>query len=488
MTSPTTKNIILLLTATLFLYFSNGRFSFAPAAWLYPVFMLQVSRKSSKIYSCLIIPLIVAVCSQLSFWKFTYDDPSNILFFLPFILGLLMGLLFFIDRLLYSKVNGFSSTLIFPFLYTSFDFSLNLFNPFGTLGVLAYSQHDFLCFSQLASVTGIWGLTFMITWSAAVVYWVIDGYQRWQNIRRGITIYLFILLSVLVYGSARLNIPLPYGTVRIAGIHTHDKNIEGKAMRECLDKQDSTGFKRISDTIIQRLIQATINEANAGSRIIVWSEISPKILKKDEDSLFNVFKALAKQQKIYLVATPFTIAAKGAKSENKIWLFSPKGSLLLKHYKYGGNFMEGTVEGDKMIKAVSTEYGTLSAIICWDGDFPSIVKQVGQLNTDILFIPASDWKEIDPAHSIVSIYRGIENGCSVVRQTRNGLSIMTDARGKIIAQMDHFETHTWITVGQVPTKKRFTLYPMIGDLFGWFSFIGLACFILKDIYARIGNH
>lgn len=479
--TKTTKNIVLLIVGAFFIYFSNGRYSFALAAWLYPVFILQISRKEKAVYSYLAIPLVIGICSQLSFWKFTYDNPSNVLFYLPFILGLPMGLLFFIDRLLYSKNYGFSATLIFPLLYTSFDFLLNLFNPFGTLGVLGYSQFDFLSFSQLASITGMWGLTFMITWLGSITYWFLQNYSDKKTIKKGVVIYLSFLISIVVYGSIRLILPLSHGTVKIAGIHTHDKNIEGTEMHEYLGKNDTVAFKKVSDTILQHLIQETIKAANAGAKIILWSEISPKILKANEDSLANVFKRLAQEQKIYLVATPFSVTPLRTKSENKILLFSPNGNLVLTHYKYGGNFMEGTIEGNKIIKAVATEYGKLSAIICWDGDFPSIVRQVGKLETDILFVPASDWEEIDPAHSIVTVFRGIENGCSVVRQTRNGVSIMTDPRGKIISQMDHFKNSSWVIVGHVPTKKWFTLYPFIGDLFGWLAIIGLLFFIIRTI-------
>ena len=193
---------------------------------------------------------------------------------------------------------------------------------------------------------------------------------------------------------------------------------------------------------------------------------------------------MAQEQKIYLVTAVFSVAPSGRRSENKILLFSPAGNLILTHYKYGGNFMEGTVEGNKIIKSVHTTYGDLSAIICWDGDFPSIVKQVGKSGAGILFVPASDWKEIDPAHSIVTVFRGIENGCSVVRQTRNGLSVMTDPRGKIIARMDHFKNSSWVTVGNVPMKKWFSLYPVIGDLFGWLSFLGLFYFICRSFIKR----
>jgi apolipoprotein N-acyltransferase len=467
------------LAGAIFVYFSNGRYSFALAAWLFPVFLLQVSRKEKAIYAYLYIPLLAAVCTQLAFWRFTYQDASSVLFYLPFILGLPMGLIFFIDRVLYSKTSGFAATFIFPLIYTSLDFSLNLFNPFGTLGVLGYSQFGFLSFSQLASVTGMWGLTFMITWFGSVVYWLIQNYTNRKAVVKGVSIYFTILFAVIIYGVIRLNLPLSDDTVKIAGIHCHDKRIEGAKMNELLDNKDTVAFKTISDTIIQHLIRETIKQSNAGARIVLWSEISSKILKRDEDSLVAVFKQLAKQQKIYLLTTPYVVtAAAEGKPENKILFFSPDGKLVLTHYKYGGNFMEGTVQGNKEIKTVTTEYGNLSAIICWDADFPSIVKQVGKSGTSILFVPASDWEEIDRAHSIVTIFRGIENGCPVVRQTRNGLSVMTDPAGRVIAQMDHFKNNSWVTVGQVPTKKLFTVYPVIGDLFGWLSLIGLLFFII----------
>ncbi len=472
------KNVALLSAGAFFFYFTKGTSSFALAAWLYPVCMLQVSRRTNKIYACLVIPAITGVVSQLSLWKFTYDSPSSLLFYIPFLGGTVIGLLFYIDRILYTRLPVFLSTLGFPLLYTTFEFLVNLFNPFGTIGLLGYSQFDFLSFSQLASITGMWGLTFIITWFAPVVFWVLENYAAGKSIKKGLTIYLSILISILIHGSIRLSMPISGKTVTITGIHTYDRNKQGEAMWEYLDKGDLAAFKKISDVVIQRLISATILQANARAKIIVWSEISPNILKEDEPGLLNAFGKLAADLKIYLVTTPYSTPGSGLKPENKTVVFSPTGSQIIDHYKYGGSFIEGTIEGDKVIKSALTQYGKIATIICWDGDFPSIVKQVGKSGTDILIIPASDWKEIDPAHAIVAAYRGIENGCSVVRHTQNGMSFMTDPRGKFITQMNHFTTSDWVMTGQVPTKRWFALYPIIGDLFGWLAIVGSLWFII----------
>ena len=35
----------------------------------------------------------------------------------------------------------------------------------------------------------------------------------------------------------------------------------------------------------------------------------------------------------------------------------------------------------------------------------------------MILVPASDWRAIDPLHTHMALLRGIESGCSVIRQT-----------------------------------------------------------------------
>ncbi len=477
----TINTFTLLLVGAILLYLSNGTKFFFIATWLFSVPFLLVSRREKRLFSFLVIPLIFGIISQLSFWKFTYDNSRSFLFYIPFFAGIYYGFVFYIDAIVYQKIKGFAATLIFPLAYTSFEFLLSLFNPFGTAGLLGYTQLDFLAFSQLASLIGMWGMTFMITWFGSVLCWLFDNHFNRKKRVIGGLIYFSLLALILVYGVVRISMPLQNSYVKISGIHTHDKVVEGEKMNLVLSKKDTTRFKDISNSIISRLIEETKAEAKNKSKIIVWSEISTLILDKDEDSLVNVFRTLAKEEKIYLLTNPFSIATNSAISENKILFFSPDGELVSKHIKYGGNFMEGTLEGNKSINTIASPYGNLSSLICWDADFPSIVKQVGKSNADILLIPASNWKEIAPLHTNVAVFRGIENGCSILRQTRNGLSIITDPRGKIISQMDHFTTNSWIMSGNVPNKKIWTLYPLIGDLFGWLAIVGFVCLLLWSL-------
>jgi apolipoprotein N-acyltransferase len=78
-------------------------------------------------------------------------------------------------------------------------------------------------------------------------------------------------------------------------------------------------------------------------------------------------------------------------------------------------------------------------------------------------------------HAYMAIYRAIENGVAVVRQSDNGLSVVTDPYGRVLAAVDHFTASKRVTVAQVqvPAKAHvFTIYSVIGDLFGWLTVVG----------------
>ena len=95
------------------------------------------------------------------------DGPGYYLFVAS--LGLGGALPFAVDRLLAPRLDGVSRTLVFPAAVTTAELLGTIGNPFGTAGSTAYSQYGSLPLLQLVSVTGIWGLTFLVSWLAPVV-------------------------------------------------------------------------------------------------------------------------------------------------------------------------------------------------------------------------------------------------------------------------------------------------------------------------------
>ena len=105
-------------------------------------------------------------------------------------------------------------------------------------------------------------------------------------------------------------------------------------------------------------------------------------------------------------------------------------------------------------------------------DFTSLINQAGEKNIDIMLVPAWDWRAIDPLHARMAVFRAIENGFSMVRQTGNGLSIAVDYEGHTLSAMDQFTSDNNTMISQIPAKGVKTIYRMIGDSFAWLCVIG----------------
>ena len=61
------------------------------------------------------------------------------------------------------------AALVFPAFWASAEFSIAVLSIHGTFGNISYSQMNFLPILQIASITGIWGISFTIFLFASTV-------------------------------------------------------------------------------------------------------------------------------------------------------------------------------------------------------------------------------------------------------------------------------------------------------------------------------
>ncbi|KGX86080.1 nitrilase-related carbon-nitrogen hydrolase [Pontibacillus litoralis] len=469
--------IVLFVLGGLFMMLSNGKFLLAPAAWVFPVLFLFAIEKLSVRVALVALTVVTALSNQLSFHKMLPSLDMPFFEYIPALAGSLYALPFIFQKLSFQKTNAFVATLILPCTYALLDYMNVYFNPYGTFGILGYSQHSFLPMVQVASVLGVTGITFIIMWTASIVYWLRLDIGKGK--RRKVTLLTSsALLLIVTFGGLRVVLTEEVETVAVSGIHTLDRTDTALLEIFNLHEKQDRDFLEKTEENIDKLIEMTIAEAEAGAKIIHHSEGVALLDHTQKTAYLNRLSAVAKEWGVYIVTVPYVFTAEGEPNENVLYMIDPAGDIALEHFKYGGNLIEKTVEGDKSIQYVDTEYGRLSGIICWDKDFPAIVNQVGEKEVDMLFIPSADWKEISPYHTIVGNFRGVENGANVVTQTVNGMSMITDYKGQTLAQMDHFTTDHWIMRGHVPMEGAKTLYSMWGKYVVWCIIIALMISIL----------
>lgn len=396
---------------------------------------------------------------------------------------LLGSLPFLADRLLAPRLRGFASTLVFPLAVTAWEFINLTTSPMGSFGSQAYTQYGNLALMQLASITGIWGITFLLSWFATVGNWVWEEATAnnhtpvqtslWTRVGRGVTTYAVIVGLVLVYGNSRLLLATPNSaSVRIAGV-----TIGEETLAEILPlyEQDRARFRQITQARHAAYLAATVREAQAGAQIVLWPEGAAFGVEEDVTALVVRSQELARQEGIYLAVQLFQFMADPQRlPENKLLLVQPDGTIGFAHVKYGGNFLEGTLLGDGILRTIETPFGRLSGVICWDADFVGNIRQAGQQGVDLLLIGANDWREVGEIHAQMAVFRAIENGVTIARQAANGISQAVDPYGRVLASLDHYRSNERTLVAQLPAQMhRFTLYSVIGDSFGWATLIGL---------------
>jgi len=132
---------------------------------------------------------------------------------------------------------------------------------------------------------------------------------------------------------------------------------------------------------------------------------------------------------------------------------------------------EIVVKGKNEPEVVYSELFNLSSAICFDMNFPDFIRKYGKKNVDILCVPANDWREITPYHANISAFRGIENGFSIVRAAGNGLSAAFHNDGRLISELNYFDSTERVIYADVEVDKRNALYPYAGDFLPWLSLL-----------------
>jgi apolipoprotein N-acyltransferase len=476
------------LWLALFALFSlfSGKWTLAPATWLAPVFALRFlrSQKTGRGFLLLFVAAYIPISLA---WYEAAPIPMPIYPIFVAINVLLGSLPYLFDRLLTPRFqqdgnSSFFSTLVFPFAATAVEYLLMADGPLGSFGASAYSQAGFPILAQLASITSLWGITFLVAWFASVVNWAWERNFAWKSMWRGVVVYAAILGIVLTYGAVRLlNVPDAGDTVTIASFTANEVHPETLFP---MVEEDLEAFRAETTQTHQRYLDQTVQAAQDGAKIVLWPELAAAGTADDVQALLERGQAVAQQEGIYLAMPTMTFyPGEERPAENILYIADPQGDIVLKHVKYGGNILEGTLLGSRELQTIETPYGTLSGVICWDTDYPTVMAQAGRQGVDILLSPAHIWPAISKLHADMAGFRAIENGMSVIRQADQGVSRYIDSMGRTVASADAADNETGL-LADVSTSGFSTIYPQFGDIIGQASVVG---FLLIAAWALVAG-
>jgi len=477
-----------LVLAGLLCIVSNGRWISPLATWLAPLFLLRFLRTQRPLRG-LVAGIVMYSIASLIMWLHMIMTRG----FAPYSVGLVLGLgflmytPFIVDRLIAPRLSGITATLVFPVAWVGMEYCMASVSPYATFGLLANSQFSDPLMTQLVSVTGSWGVAFMITWLASAINAVWEESFEWRRIRTVATVYSVAVTMVLLGGGLRMTLcPPDSRTVTIASVGSSDDI--GKRMHEAETLAD---YQQVYADETESYLEWSRRAARSGAEIVFWQEYSIRFVD-DEEAFYAPGRLLAREEGIYLgmaystlarneAGEPATPGEKAYPPDNKFVLIDPSGVVVIDYVKSHPIPGEGCAVGDGTIQFVDTPYGRIGAVICFDMEFPGLIRQAARNKADIMLAPSYDWKEIDPINTYVTAIRGVENGFSVVRAVRNGLSMAVDYQGRVLASLDDFTTEQRLMFAEVPTEGVTTIYGRFGDWFAWLCCLGLIAMIVTAV-------
>lgn len=439
------------------------------AAWLAPVFLLRFVRTQRVVIGLPAVALAYGAGTIIAFREIL-PPPTN---YSVGLLSMIVVIPYTLDRWMGVRLTSIARTLIFPLTVTLLDWII-AFGPLGSGMTAGYSQYGNLPLMQLASVTGVWGITFLIAWFAPVANELWEHAADWRSAWPALALFTAVVFAVTLFGSARIafaaNAP---STLRVAGL-THDKTLWASLSHGIIDVARGSDVVRSEmrtqyQLILDDLFARTQREARAGAQLVAWSEVAAYILQEDETEVLERARALARQEHIYLqVALGVVLRTQQHPyAQNRALLIDPTGTVIWDYYKTVHPFGDNAVfaPGPGVIPVADTPFGRLATVICFDADYPELLRQVGQSGADILLVPSHDWEAVKRMHAGVAVFRAIENGVAMVRPTGDGISLVTDSLGRVLATADDFVTVTPAMVVDTPLHGMSTIYAKAGDLF-----------------------
>jgi apolipoprotein N-acyltransferase len=438
-------------------FLSTGGHQVWPLAWFAPFPVLLLAFESSAVTAIAgaFLGFFLGSCSFIELYAGRL--PMSALMPSLVVLSVLFALIVALARFAVKRVEGWAGVLAFPLLWTSCEYLFSLVSPNGTAGSLAYTQADVLPVIQVASVTGLWGITFLLTLvpSALAV--------AWHRRRDGKPDVSVVALPVLV-----LLVALIFGWMRLANAPA------GERVRVGLAASDATVglFETEREDEALRVVQAYVRRIEAlaarGAKLVVLPEKFVGIIPSDDREARGLLADVARRHGVWVVAGFNEIGT--SPRRNTALVLSPEGRVVAEYEKVHlvpvleAGYRVGTAPG--RFAAFSR---TVGVAICKDMDFPALGRRAAASGVGLMAVPAWDFVADGRFHSRMALMRGVEGGFSVARTAQQGLLTASDDRGRVVAEEISSQGEEVLLTATLAVGTGRTFYARAGDCFAWLA-------------------
>lgn len=373
--------------------------------------------------------------------------------------------------------------------------------PWNLLGV---SQFRILPIIQIAAITGVYGVSFLVAWCSLALalafnLLIKNPLDRWGWLR------------TVVLPSVFLTLVITYGIDSMINWHKMEKPIQVKlALVQPSIPQTIIWDKNENSNRFKKLMELSKMALLTKPDILILPEAAIPDLFRYNEEIYHSITGLAQENKVWMIigaddAEPSKTDTNTALYYNCSFLISPYGFIegryakqhlvmfgeyvplvrwlpFLKYLTPIGDSCFTAGERPERFRIVLNRQPPrrleTSPIICFEDVIPHLVRRhiTGELDFLVNLTNDGWFKEssAQPQHAANAVFRAVENRVPLVRCTNNGLTCWIDPTGAIHEEYfgdskDIYGVGFKIADLRLPEKTniKMTTYTRYGDWFGW---------------------
>ena len=443
------------LVAAALAYFGTGLHPIWWALWLAPIPVLAISPQLRG-GAAFLIAAFAWVIGEMNQWNYVRHEIElplqiTVLYFVVPAVAFGLGVLFV--RNLLRRGSLFFASLALPVYWVAYEYLTAIASPHSTWGNLAYTQMNCLPVIQIAAITGLWGISFIVLLFAAAVAALLSGAGRpWQ--RRALAVGMgFVICAVFVFGKWRLQSNPPGQSVAVTLIA---KDVPMSVY---------LGSEEQALSLLGEYAAEIPRVTPAGTQVVVLPEKIGRISETALAAVDSLYSSAAAETRAAIVLGLVRRTPSGAFNSSRY--YSADGKLETnydKHHLLPG--VEPEKPGDKRV-VLDESSGRWGLQICKDMDFPKLSREYAAEGANLLLVPAWDFNLDRWLHARMAVLRAVENGFALARSARNGLLTLSDNRGRILAETATVPDRFASITGKVNVSREETFYARTGDWFAW---------------------
>lgn len=378
--------------------------------------------------------------------------------------------------------------------------------------LLGHSQYLHPSLTQISSLTGVYGLSFLIVlMNAAIAGMIPHVPRRWSEATTSSPFPRSPLISLTVAGLLLIASFL-YGFFLLA------RGIEGERIPIALVQgnvpQEPKWDRAYRETTINRYTDLTKLAAQRAPMLIIWPETAVAGDVQNDPEL----KRKVAQVALDTTTSLLVGSSESAKSSdtrlrgkyyNSMFLFSPEGTIegqyrkiaLVPFAEYPP--LQGLVKWPAAIMPpirttqpgdqytlFSVGQATFGTTICWENIFPDLFREFVKRGARFMVNATNEAWFPEAAASYqqllaMTTFRAAENRVAIARAANSGISALIDPFGRITHRLAADQRELFVEgvlIGDIPISRETTFYTQHGDIF---AFIQIAFCLLLVLYCGV---